>query len=706
MKHTMFWILVSFAFILAMNTVSADIYLGYGNSDFYFEIYSGNSYHYADVPYTYAQNNYYYFDYPYRVYSSGTYHYYESGWYAYDDYWRFAPDNYSYYTYYPSNYYYYNYTWYYYPNWVTYYAPTYYGSYYYPPRTQATQVGQNYHYEETSNCGEVNIETSTVSVSAGQEKEVHFYIKNRGDYYFDVSSATVYIDSFGADAKNVRFDNVVRNNRTGDIEFTLYGASNAKTESVSGKVRVSGTFRDGKYCSGSDLYSSFRVNVKGNTANTFSEPSNWTSGPNTQGSTAYTTAKETQQSGWTNVTPSVTTTYTEPEPNVVEYYAPAQKTETSCTGISIGKENVAVNSGSTKTVYFQFRNYGSEDFVIDEIEGIDYTPEFFIEATRDYGTISSGQIGAIKVKTLASETEKDVSGSAYIKLTGHYETGLVCTATSDNFYVRVNGESTENQLDNFVLDVPNLVEMEGNSGYIEISAENPSNEAVTIKVSSNNVLVSPKEFTISAKSTANRVIAINGFSENDAIVYFNIEAKSKNFLQRYTKLAKPILFEEAEENEVIVAELTAQIEGNGLQKVNVVLANTSNKSTAVSIGLRGIPKEFNSETKTIVLDGLSERAVEISFDAKEAGVFDAFLVVESFGKEKNYAIKVIVPAEISESDSNTSENNNEELSGFEGAVATGFAIVSDNALTLGLLILIILGILLLIGGNKEDYENI
>ena len=79
MKHN--WIFLGLALLFLINTASADLYLGYEDSDFYFEIYSGNTYSYVNTPYSYAYDDYYYFDYPYRVYSYGDYYNFDAGWY-------------------------------------------------------------------------------------------------------------------------------------------------------------------------------------------------------------------------------------------------------------------------------------------------------------------------------------------------------------------------------------------------------------------------------------------------------------------------------------------------------------------------------------------------------------------------------------------------------------------------------------------------
>src|SRR3989338_4734659 len=105
MRHFLpYLFLIPIVFLMIINTAHAGLYLGYADSDYHFEVYSGNSYVYAATPYTYTYDNYYYYNSPYRVYSQGTYHYFQPGWYGYDDAWRFAPDDcISCYTYYPTD---------------------------------------------------------------------------------------------------------------------------------------------------------------------------------------------------------------------------------------------------------------------------------------------------------------------------------------------------------------------------------------------------------------------------------------------------------------------------------------------------------------------------------------------------------------------------------------------------------------------------
>jgi len=199
---------------------------------------------------------------------------------------------------------------------------------------------------------------------------------------------------------------------------------------------------------------------------------------------------------------------------------------------------MVVESEKTKTEYFTFRNYGQETFNIDRIEGITYSPDFTIEATRNSTKINKGQTTTIKVKAFATETEKDTTGTGYVKVTGHFDSGFTCELTSDNFYVRVNGYKEEQGLDKVSLHNPTKVEVSGNSGFVELKLDNPTDEAITVQIYSNNATVSPKKFTINANSFSERVVAVNNLNSEEAIVYFDVQFEGREFLQKYTKLMK------------------------------------------------------------------------------------------------------------------------------------------------------------------------
>jgi len=572
------WILLGIGLLFLINTASADIYLGYEDSDFYFEIYSGNNYSYVNTPYSYAYDDYYYFDYPYRVYSYGDYYNFDAGWYSYDDSWRFAPDYGSYYSYYPTNYYYYDNYWTFEPDWINLYAPSYYGSYYYPHSYsdyyptysdysntyyygntgyyetayyepidylgpyygvgEPTLTGQDYQPRQEASCGQITLNTTTVSIRPNETKKVSFYLNNNSVKYLDVDNVSVYVNGYDLEATQVKFDRTINNHSNGKVEFNLTAGPRVNSGTTTATINTSASFRDGTRCGFSDLEQRFNINVSG--ANTIQQTTidcRYDNSPycNSTGSTAYTEAKETQQK-WREVetTPTVYS-----EPVIVEpIKEPVQLKATNCTGLRITPKNMVMDSGKTDTEYFTFRNYGQENFNIDQIEGITYSPDFAIEATRDSTIINKGQTTTLKVKALASETEKDTTGTGYVKVMGHFDSGFTCELTSENFYVRVNGFKEEQGLDKVKLHNPAKVEVSGNSGFVELKLDNPTDEAITVQIYSNNATVSPKKFTINANSFSERIVAVNNLNSEEAIVYFDVQSEGREFLQKYTKLMK------------------------------------------------------------------------------------------------------------------------------------------------------------------------
>ena len=611
---------IGLAFLFLSAFASAGTYIGFGNSDFSFEIYRGNTWEYAAMPYTYAYQDNYYFDYPYRVYDASQYYYFDRGWYNYDSYWQFAPDNTAYYTYHGPDYYVYDSYWQFAPDWIGTYGNAYYGSYYYPPSTYYSQyyypsynsiydtyayrygtpyayplypgsqtlTGQDYQPKVVSDCLDIIVDALGISVSAGNTKDVSFTIRNTSKRDFDVANVSVYVESFDADAKNIKFPKTVKSKNSGTIEFDVQTALGAKTQNGNATINVSGTFKDGTYCAPSDLQEGFSVSISEKiTSNNYVPNQNlYGSGAyyNVQGSTSYMRAKETQQQwetvdngagtiynssndGYTytgsgngnynsngynygnanNYNPNsydngnednyyITDSYSNPD-TTTTYYGQAQLLESSCAGLSLGTQNLAVKEGDSSTAYFTFRNYGKEDFVIDSIKAFEYSPAFSIEATRDSARVYSGQNGAIKVKALGNSVDETDSGTAYLKVNGHFASGHTCEVLSDNFYVRVDQSETA-LLSAVTLSVSPTQETGATSGFLEFTIDNPSNEAVEVTLNSNNVSVSPKNFVFGAKTSGERTFAYNGFDSGTANIYYSVSIGGSKTMEKYTKVIK------------------------------------------------------------------------------------------------------------------------------------------------------------------------
>src|SRR3989344_4848784 len=556
-KHTIFsFIIVPILFLLFVQSASAMYYFGGSNENYYFEVYSKGTYNYAAQPYTYYYSDHYYFDYPFRYYAKGTYYYQDKGWYDFSPNYYLYPGNSAYYNYHSPDYYYYNYNWNYYPNWMTVYAPNVYGSYYYPPSYfygTPTLTGQHYQPEQVSLCSDASIATSSISLNAGETRRVTFFVDNSFAKDLRVNNVNIYVNSFDAQALNVQFDKTVNAFSSGKITFDVSAKENANTQSVSASVKVNGTFSDGVFCSGNGIENSFSINVQGKPVQMQRTPDSLYAGVyyNPSGSTSQIVPRNTvPQQEWNDVTITrsaeieqvnlaqqnlqQTQNYQTQNYNTVQtYYGEAQLAETSCNGLSLNEENVAVDAESSKVVYFAFKNFGKGDFQIDSIESVESNGFFGIEALRENPYIFSGQTSAIKVKVLGGTTETDASGSAYVRVNGHFNSGLNCTILSDNFFVRVNG-SSPNFVEKVSISNPGKVELNNGSGFVEFQVDNAKNRDIVVSVRSDNAMVSPKKFSINAMSIIEKVVAINGL-EGEGIVYFDID-EEPGFLEKFTRI--------------------------------------------------------------------------------------------------------------------------------------------------------------------------
>ena len=156
-----------------------------------------------------------------------------------------------------------------------------------------------------------------------------------------------------------------------------------------------------------------------------------------------------------------------------------------------------------------------------------------MEASRENPYIFSGQTSAIKVKVLGGTTEQDASGSAYIRVNGHFKSGLTCSFLSDNFFVRVNGSGPDFAEKVSILN-PGRVELQNGSGFVSFEVDNATNRSVIVTVKSDSAMVSPKKFSVNAMSLSEKVVAVNGL-EGEGIVYFDIE-EEPGFLEKFTRI--------------------------------------------------------------------------------------------------------------------------------------------------------------------------
>ncbi len=473
---------------------------------------------------------------------------------------------------------------------------------------------------------------SRTSIIAGDRKKAEARISNSSNKFLDVHNVEVFIEGSGASAENVRFDRTIADNSSGTIKFDVVASPDAETGTRKATTRVSATFRDGTYCATSELQSGFTVFVsaKGGSASPVQAPSNIYGGGtayNVIGSAEYRKAKE--QNGWKEIEfagsgsnyaqnyADYGTSYGQGAKNensgsagygpALPYYGTEPLPAMNCEGLSVSKENFSVKAGSEKTRHFLLRNYAPQDFTIDYIEAVEHSPEFYVEASRDSPRVFAGQSGAIKVKVVAYESGEDATGSAYIKVKGHYDSGLECAIDSENFLVGVN--ASENDLLEMVSLSVSDAQLEGKSGFIEFSLDNPSNQTIEVDIYAKGAMVSPQKILFGPETSGSRRIAVNGVN-GKATVYFKAGTGSRQLIEKFSEVKAGKTARAAEVIEVPVKKMNAGAIGGIGGFVNAGLSTLSKNALGLGIAALIIivliiitaPKKINGKEKEQVQD--------------------------------------------------------------------------------------------------------
>ena len=541
---TLLWKIAFVALALIAIAGAAAAYYNEGmvidTDNFYFETYNESNYGYelTATPYQYSYNDWLYFDDSFRVHYYDTYYNYQSGWYNFSpSYWRYDPYAYSYYG---NDYYFYNNAWNYYPGWTAVYGPIYYGSYYYPSFTNyysypsyaqpvvvapTYNVGAPFNYPQEAFCSQIYISASNVTLNAGESMDVEVRLSNNSPKDFKIESVDLYIDSFDVAYSNLRFDSSAPSGFAGIVRFSLDADEDAATDSAGVQIRVNGQFSDGTNCRGEQLSDNFNVNViRGNrpsTATNFVEATT----PNRSTSTIV-------PRGWVDVP-------AQPTAQPVQQPEPSQPThiEGTCNGLDIVEKNLSVNAGETLNTDVYIKNFTSEDFAIDYVTVKESEDFFAATANIVDGKIYSGDYGVMKLSIAADDFAKERTGSAILTVRGHLEgSGKTCT-TAASILVHVKGEEAVFS-GGFGLDVPQSIELNGNSGTFTIKAANTTNETAKVWFDSESMVISPAFITVPANSTVEKILSINAFSANDGRIFYRTELPGFSIPEKYSKVTR------------------------------------------------------------------------------------------------------------------------------------------------------------------------
>jgi hypothetical protein len=703
---------VAFALIALVSAVQA-----YSNSgmiidtdNFYFETYEQSNYGYqvTSTPYTYSYNDWLYFDDSFRVNYYGTYYNYPSGWYDFNpSYWYNDPYAYSYYS---PNYYYYNNAWNYYPGWTTVYGPQYYSAYYYPsfsnyysyplnyyayPSTYYTypaqvvaptyNVGASFNYPQEAVCSQLSISANSVSMNAGDSRNVEVRISNNSTKNFQINSVDVYVDSFDVRSNNVNFDSTIVSGYAGTANFNLDADSDAGTDSFDVDVRVNGQFTDGTRCTGSTVSESFNVFVKA--ANAPSTATNFVVVPSTSVSTPPRGFVEVTPTPTMSAAPAQTPSAAPPAPSFIEG---------DCSGIDIVEKNFSVDAGNTITKDVYIKNFSSENFIIDYVTVQESEDSFAATVNKDTTKIYSGDYGKVRLSIAANDVAKEANGSVVLSARGHLEnSGKTCTAAAE-MLIGVKGETAVFS-GGFNLEVPEKIELNGTSGVFQIKAVNTTNETAKVWFETEQGVISPSFIVVPANSTVEKIISVNAFAADSGKIFFRTELPGLAVLDKYSNVVRNDISGISTGNPVVIVNYSSVVEvNNGKAEVSVELLNTTASEKTITATITGLPDGFDSDVVSTALAAGQKKTAIVTVNATNvaAGTYNGkLLVTGNFGSmERNVQI--------------VKNSGNAQAAGISGLLITAFAVLGDNAgmivLVLVLLVVIYLVIKILQGAPGKN----
>ena len=702
------------AFSLAILAVPVIAYYSEGmiidTDNFYFEVYNQGNYGYElqSTPYTYSYDSWLYFDDSFRVYNNDVYNYYPSGWYDFSpSFWNYDPYAYSYYS---PNYYYYNNAWNYYPGWTSVYGPNYYRSYYYPafanyysypyyanysaPIVAPTyNVGASYNYPQQAFCSQIDFSAQSVTISAGETRNVQVRLSNNSPMDFRISSFDVYVDGFDVRHSNHSFDSTIFSGHSGFVDFDLDADEDALTDSFSVEVRVNGQFTDGTSCRGNDLSDSFTVNLIGGTN---------TSGNNLTSGTDFVAATTPNRSTsaivsrtWADVTPApVPAMLTAPPVTITTQATSPAFVEGSCTGLDIIDKDFTVESGKTLARDVYLKNFTSENFIIDYAT-IQESEDFFAAAADKVdNTIYSGGYGRVGLSITGNDVSKEMTGSAILGVRGHLQdSGKTCTASSQ-VLIHVKGKEAVFS-GGFNLEVPSVIEIIGTSGTFSIKAVNTTNEKANVWFDAEQGVISPSFIVVPANSTVEKVISINAFAADSGKIVYRAELPGLEVLDKYSYLSRDDLIVDGDGIMLVSYSSAAEV-ANGKAEITAEVQNNTASAQEVSLYVAGLPDGFRSESVSAVIAAGEKRAIittVIVEDAVASGTYNVQLLIEGAGTIIERTVQIVKkPAAAAE-----------DATGFIGVA---FAMLTDNAAWI-ILILVLLMVLYLIlkvlqGTAKSD----
>lgn len=435
----------------------------------------------------------------------------------------------------------------------------------------------------SESCAGIDVAVGDVSVAAGRSASVVIEIHNRTGTDFDVGNMEVYIDSFDVQTQDISTPGTVPANGMRTAAFRVYAEDDARGGMASANVKVAGQFSGANYCDyGAVGPAYFNVRVTGQ-----AEPGQ-PGAPDDDGPAESTSRIVYRPSTWVDIEVDDWTgddgTVVACEPG---YVVP------DCAGLDIVSHSITVQAGGRQNEEFWLKNYTTEDFHIDSVDVYETSNNFVLSAgSSDAVAFKDGDFGKIALVVNAFEVERDDFSRALVTVTGHFESGVHCTVPAEEFYVYVNTE--QNRCGGLDLEVQNAVELaEGaETGIVRIGIDNPLATHATVTVSAENADVYPNSINVGGESYAERMLYVTLDSQADARLNYRISAGNCALAEKFTiveYVPEPV---HAGMAEISIESFPQEIEILDSRQVNVVVRNDSDVYAVVEAGISGLPDEF------------------------------------------------------------------------------------------------------------------
>lgn len=437
-------------------------------------------------------------------------------------------------------------------------------------------------------CNDIKINTRNVSLNEDSTDFQTFTISNNNSQRFILTDVTAVSNNTSiVDIDVDNFDQIVDNGNASNVELRFNSNSVTTTRSTTASLRATGYFENGQKCSFSSI----------------AQP-------------VFTVTVRDQDNGSGSGT---------------------------CSNIDVSSHTVRINEGQEEFESFTVSNRTNRNFIIDNVTITDSDNAFTSSAYQWDDRINANNSGTITARIKANSVSSEETGTANIQIRGHFSDGTTCSSsqvgtTSFTVIVGNNGSSGNNgtTCDDFSLSVPNFQRVSGRQ-TITVTVNNPVNRSGTVKLSGNNLSISPTSFSIPANSYFTKDIDVELLDGTRSFLVYDVDLKNCNVLSKTTEIIGSQL---SGDFEIVSFPSIKNISGQGT--IPVTVANNSDSQQQVEVFLEALPSSITSSKETINIPAGSSRTAQINVSGNIAGDYPAKLVVQvdNARQEKDLTIRL------------------------------------------------------------------